>query len=112
MPQIAALSYCCSIYGVLAQEIAAPGTPPPQARMSRFGAAQAGRQGTGQASAAQHGDQPPTGPDQRMQEANPYRSLGKPSFPFTASLLSALSKCDGGSMSGKPWVSSFDAAWP
>ena len=45
--------------------------------MSRFGAAQAGRQGTGQSSAAQHGDQPPTGPDERMQEANPYRSLGQ-----------------------------------
>ena len=61
------------------QEITAPGTPPPQARMSRFGAAQAGRQGTGQSSAAQHGDQPPSGPNDQMQEANPYRSLGKPS---------------------------------
>ena len=60
------------------QEIAAPGTPPPQARMSRFGAAQAGKQGTGQSSAAQHGDQPPTGPNDSMQEANPYRSLGQP----------------------------------
>ncbi len=60
------------------QEIAAPGTPPPQARMSRFGAAQAGKQGTGQSSAAQHGDQPPTGPNDNMQEANPYRSLGQP----------------------------------
>lgn len=59
------------------QEIAAPGTPPPQARMSRFGAAQASRQGTGQSSAAQHGDQPPSGPNDHMQEANPYRSLGE-----------------------------------
>ena len=62
----------------VSQDIAAPGTPPPQARMSRFGAAQAGRQGTGQSTAAQHGDQPPTGPNDRMQDANPYRSLGEP----------------------------------
>ena len=52
--------------------------------MSRFGAAQAGHQGTGQASAAQHGEQPPTGPDQRMQEANPYRSLGEPDHQYMA----------------------------
>ena len=96
----------------LAQDIAAPGTPPPQARVSRFGAAQAGRQGTGQASAAQHGDQPPTGPDQRMQEANPYRSLGEPNNPFMASSVSASSKCNGGSTSGETWVSSYLAVWP
>ena len=64
--------------GMCVQEIAAPGTPPPQARMSRFGAAQAGMQGTGQSSATQHGDQPPTGPNDSMREANPYRSLGQP----------------------------------
>ena len=60
------------------QEIAAPGTPPPQAQMSRFGVAQASRQGTEQSSAAQHGDLPPSGPSNQMQEANPYRSLGEP----------------------------------
>ena len=65
-----------------AQEAAAPSNPPRQARPSCLGAAQAGPQGaSGQSSAAQHADQAPTGPQERMQEANPYRSLGKPVLP-------------------------------
>ena len=79
----------CNLSGTCmnSQEAAAPSTPPRQSRPSRLGAAQAGPQGTsGQSSAAQHADQAPTGPQDRMQEANPYRSLGKP-------IQSCLNQC-------------------
>ncbi len=58
------------------QELKAPATPP-QAQSSRVGASEAGRQGKGQATAAEGGDQPPSRQDQALQQANPFRSLGE-----------------------------------
>lgn len=94
----------CNLSGTCmnAQEAAAPCTPPRQSRPSRLGAAQAGPQGAfGQSNAAQHADQAPTGPQDRMQEANPYRSLGKP-------VRSCLNPCRFTGFSSKAPLMCFD----
>lgn len=57
------------------QDLNAPATPP-QARSSRAGAAEAGRQGRGHAAAPEGGGQAPNRQEQALQQANPYRSLG------------------------------------